>query len=400
MKVRLTPTPARSVGPPGARDRRNPALSTRMALALILSMYALFYGRGIFLAVTDVGGGSGREDYTRPFEQSMLVVIVAEIALAITLYAVICRWLYVPRALAGLPRRRRQGLWAGQRPVLPPLLTPTVYTLLFSAIALYGSSELLNWLQSGGGDQGTTIDTNGALALNWPSLALGGWIRSVNAGVVEEIVIVALPVILGRRAGWHPAAIIGLSVLMRIPFHLYHGWAAIPWAIVWAGTNVVLFLYLRRLLPLIAVHAGVDLVVFYRETTVGVLTVLALLIGAIIVTIVRAVRVLRRYERTVTVDGHTIRHRRVPTGNVNPRDNGKNLKSVRPLIDAIRADVGPTRHGTIRLVRGRNHPHAQELAAAGYPWQRWKLYRIPLDARHSPRMVASTVAGTGDRAGL
>lgn len=47
-----------------------------------------------------------------------------------------------------------------------------------------------------------------------------GFLRALNAGVVEEITIVALPVL--RRAGWHPAAIITLSAALRWPLHIYH----------------------------------------------------------------------------------------------------------------------------------------------------------------------------------
>lgn len=377
MKIRLTPTPALSVGPPGARDRRNTALTTQMALAIILSTYALLFGTGIFRALIDVGGGIGSEDYTQSYEQSILVQIVAEIALVITLYALICRWLYVPRTLAGLPERRPQALWTGTRPSLPPMLGPAVYTLGFSVAGLVAAGALMNWIV--GADPG---NSGGGLALNWPSLGLGGWLRSLNAGVVEEIVIVALPVILGRRAGWHPLVIVTLSVAMRIPFHLYHGWASIPWAMIWGGTNVVLFLYLRRLLPLIAVHVANDLIAFYRVTDLGVVIVLLVLLVAVGVFTVRAIKVLRTYERTVTTDGgDRIRYRRVPNGNVYLRDSGRKAASVGEIIDAVRADVGPTNHGAIHIARSRNHPHTRELETAGFTWRRFRAVEIPLSRR-------------------
>lgn len=124
--------------------------------------------------------------------------------------------------------------------------------------------------------------TNLTAARNLPSL-LGGGLRSLNAGIVEEIAIVALPVLLGRRAGWHPAVIIAISVLMRWPYHLYHGgWPTIPWTIAWATPHVLAYLYLRRLWPLVIVHACQDLLAFnaphdiaYTTTGIGIVVVLA-----------------------------------------------------------------------------------------------------------------------------
>ena len=78
---------------------------------------------------------------------------------------------------------------------------------------------------------------------------------AVNAGVVEEIVVVAVPVLIGRRAGWHPAGIAALSMMLRWPFHIYHGtWSSLPWAAMWGGAHVLAFLYLRRLVPLVLYH--------------------------------------------------------------------------------------------------------------------------------------------------
>lgn len=82
----------------------------------------------------------------------------------------------------------------------------------------------------------------------------------MRAGVVEEIVLVAIPVLLLRRCGVHPAWVVAGCIALRWPFHVYHGLlATIPWVIVWAGVNAALYLWLRRLWPLIAVHVLWDL---------------------------------------------------------------------------------------------------------------------------------------------
>ena len=90
----------------------------------------------------------------------------------------------------------------------------------------------------------------------WAWLSLSS---DLAAGVVEEIVIAAVPVLIGRRAGWHPAVTIAASMVLRWPFHIDHGaWTSLPWAALWGGCYAVAFLYLRRLAPLIVFHAGYD----------------------------------------------------------------------------------------------------------------------------------------------
>lgn len=89
----------------------------------------------------------------------------------------------------------------------------------------------------------------------------------------------ALPVLL-RRAGWHPAAIIALSVAMRWPFHGYHGaWSSLPWAAIWGGAYCAAFLYLRRLLPLIGFHAFWDIQIMSTEAWGQAGTLLSMGVG-------------------------------------------------------------------------------------------------------------------------
>lgn len=112
----------------------------------------------------------------------------------------------------------------------------------------------------------------GALRNDWT--VPGSVIDSLHAGVVEEIVNVAIPVLIGRRAGWHPAVVAALSMFLRWPFHIYHGtWSSLPWAAIWGGAHVLAYLYLRRLAPLVLFHVLQDFIPSLTGTQHGILAI-------------------------------------------------------------------------------------------------------------------------------
>lgn len=232
-------TPSRAAGL-AVVDPKDPRISSRTAALLIGAFYLLGFAAGIASGIYGIGRSSAQ---VLDYGSARLLIDAAqwlgEIVGAFAILYLITAWLEIPGPLAGIPNRGA--------PVVP-----TALTALMSAMGLAIAELVIDSLPGGGGD------TNGHVVVN-PWLALSG-LRFLNAGVVEEIVIVAIPVLLGRRAGWHPLVIIGISVLLRWPYHVYHGvFATIPWVIVWAGTNVTVYLLLRRLWPLIVVHTAWDL---------------------------------------------------------------------------------------------------------------------------------------------
>lgn len=227
--------------------------------------------------------------------------------------------------------------------------------------------------------------TNLTAAGNPPSL-LGGGLRSLNAGVVEEITIVALPVLLGRRAGWHPAVIVALSVLTRWPFHLYHGvwWTTVLWTIAWAAPHALAYLYLRRLWPLVIVHTCQDLLAFnaphdiaYTTTGIGIVMVVAVCglrdrIGA------------QQRRRTITDStGAAITYTRLDSGTITLKNKAKKLPDMWAALTAISQDQ-PHRPGVIRCATPRRSVQADQLAEHGYPRPRWTPYRIPTHCMQLP----------------
>jgi hypothetical protein len=127
------------------------------------------------------------------------VTRLTQIAGALLILWLFCRHLQVPRELAGIPR-------------YPASPIPALATLGVAFIGMLLANLLLNALQ--GPDPNAAA--GGVVGNGWAWLSL---FSDLNAGVVEEIVIVAVPVLVGRRAGWHPAAIVAVSMALRWPFH-------------------------------------------------------------------------------------------------------------------------------------------------------------------------------------
>lgn len=254
-------TPARSAAI-GEVDRTAPRLSRWAAAAVVLAAYLLFFGRGVVRGVqvdltgevldpTDFGSVDGLLEVTAR---------VGQLAGAVLILVLVCRWLVIGRELAGVPGR--------SAPAEPALVSVGVV-----AVGILVAGLLLQAVTVG---DDPNAAAGGLVGNAWASLSLVG---AVSAGVVEEIVIVAVPVLLGRRADLHPLLIIGVSGVLRWPFHAYHGLvASLPWALVWGSAYTVAYLYLRRLLPLILVHAlydaQIDMSVAYGD--VGRLMVLGL----------------------------------------------------------------------------------------------------------------------------
>jgi hypothetical protein len=227
-------------GLPADPDVTGRRMSTPLALLIILGAYGCFFGRSIIRAFQIEGTKAAPDDYGSTDFIAATGRWAGEIALAIALLVIVRSFvLTVPWSAAGFPPRR-SSVW------------PTTATVILAAVGLALSAAVKAAL-----DGGVNASAAGGTAGN--AWAAFGILRSLNAGVVEEITMVALPVLLLRRAGWHPAAIVALSVGMRWPFHIYHGlWSSLPWAAIWGGLFCLAFLYLRRLVPLIIFHAMYD----------------------------------------------------------------------------------------------------------------------------------------------
>jgi uncharacterized protein len=85
----------------------------------------------------------------------------------------------------------------------------------------------------------------------------------VGSGIVEEIVVLGFLVRRLEQLGLRTSWIVVIAVLVRVSYHLYYGWGAIPIAL-WALATVLCYLRIRRLLPFILCHIAWDAAIPFR----------------------------------------------------------------------------------------------------------------------------------------
>ena len=97
-----------------------------------------------------------------------------------------------------------------------------------------------------------------------PALAGAYLFGSVAAGVGEEILLSAAPVMLARRAGWSPAATIALLLVLRWSIHAYYGWTSF-FVLIWIPAGYALYRAAGSIWPLITGHAVYDGLLFSHD---------------------------------------------------------------------------------------------------------------------------------------
>ena len=148
-----------------------------------------------------------------------LAMRLGQIGGTILILVLICMWLGIRRDLAGFPR---------QRAVSP---IPALGTVAICVAGQIISILVLKALTPAGAN--TNANGGGSVDNGW------GWLQIIDAvhtSIVEEIIVLAVPVLVGRRAGWHPALVIAVCAFLRWPYHTYHGvLITLPWAMIWGG---------------------------------------------------------------------------------------------------------------------------------------------------------------------
>jgi hypothetical protein len=86
----------------------------------------------------------------------------------------------------------------------------------------------------------------------------------VAAGILEEVVVLGYLVRRLEQRGMNPTAIVVIAVLVRVSYHLYYGWGAVPIAL-WALATVLMYRRIRRLLPFILCHIAWDVAIPFRH---------------------------------------------------------------------------------------------------------------------------------------
>ena len=78
-------------------------------------------------------------------------------------------------------------------------------------------------------------------------------LTSLQAGVVEEIVVLGYLVRRLEQRGWSTTAVVVVAVLVRLSYHLYYGPGVLP-ILLWAIATVLVYRRIRRLMPFIVCH--------------------------------------------------------------------------------------------------------------------------------------------------
>jgi len=114
-----------------------------------------------------------------------------------------------------------------------------------------------------------------------PSPPLGHWwtvpvlaLSSLEAALVEEVIVLGYLVTRLRQLSWSPVATIATSSLLRASYHLYQGWGGFLGNLTMGVLFSVLFLRWRRTWPFVVAHflldvaAGIGYIAF-RERLPG-----------------------------------------------------------------------------------------------------------------------------------
>lgn len=124
------------------------------------------------------------------------------------------------------------------------------------AAAFFGPLGVLQVILATAGVHGFNPSTTGVPHI----YAVVALVAGVQAGIVEEIVVLGYLVRRLEQLGLRSGPLIAVAVLVRVSYHLYYGAAVIAF-IVWAAVSVILYRRFRRLWPFIVVHILWDVTV-------------------------------------------------------------------------------------------------------------------------------------------
>ena len=98
-----------------------------------------------------------------------------------------------------------------------------------------------------------------------PVPPLGYWwtipmlvLTAIEAGLLEEVIVVAYLITRLEQIGWPTAAAVGASALLRASYHLYQGWGGFAGNLLLGVFFGVVFVRTRRVWPLVIAHAMID----------------------------------------------------------------------------------------------------------------------------------------------
>lgn len=203
------------------------------ALPVTAAVYALIWGDGLYKAIRYrlalAAGGEWVSTLTAG-------CIAWQVSAAIVLIVVYQRLRRLPTPLA-----TRASFWAAVRLTSQYMLIITVGFVVGTDLVVAG---LLTRVPVFGAD--LPYPGSGQPVLNA--------VQSVLAGPLEELALVAVPLLLfgcRRSLPWFCA----ILVVLRMSFHIYYGLSITVGIAVWASLALLMYLRTGRILPLIAGHS-------------------------------------------------------------------------------------------------------------------------------------------------
>jgi Type II CAAX prenyl endopeptidase Rce1-like len=242
-------------------------ITPRRAYAEVLLVFSAFFLASVVAAAFLLAGRS--EDTLKNASWSVYIPatldLVSSMGLAVAVVWLLCerRGVHWPD-LASLPRRARGGVDTNA--------VVRIAAWAFGALVVGGLINVA--LQTG---HLPTEKTNA------PELIFA-FFESLNAGIVEELVVLAFVVVSLRQARRPLWEITVVALALRGSYHIYYG-PGVLGVVVWAGLFLWLYLRTRALLVLMVCHTLWDLASFFSErwqavATVGVLLLAVLFIAA------------------------------------------------------------------------------------------------------------------------
>jgi len=223
-------------------------ISTRRAYCEVLFVFLGFFATGIVLAALLL---AGRYKDLEPSGNwalygTQMVDVVTQIGLAVAMVLLLGERRGVTLKTLGLslPRQGDGRVAAGR---LTRIAAWAVFALVLGGIvnALLQSGHL------------PTSQTGGPAVLF-------AMFDSVQAGIIEELVVLAFVVVTLRQARrpWWEVTLVAL--VLRGSYHIYYG-PGVFGILIWAALYYWIYLRFRTLLPLIVCHAAWDVVGFLSE---------------------------------------------------------------------------------------------------------------------------------------
>jgi membrane protease YdiL (CAAX protease family) len=91
-------------------------------------------------------------------------------------------------------------------------------------------------------------------------------LAAIQNAVLEEVVVVGYLITRLRQLGLRPAAVVGISAVLRGSYHLYQGFGAFLGNAVMGVVFALFFLRFKRVMPLILAHSLLDITAFVGYT--------------------------------------------------------------------------------------------------------------------------------------